>query len=115
MQRSPRHRHLFLDDLKWALPLKQFRRFHKNPLPLGCASWAFMLEEVEARLKSGRSRLKLKDWQSGEACWPTDLVAPAGAQKDLPQTLKAELLAGHTVGYLGRDPETGKMKAIEAG
>jgi cytolysin-activating lysine-acyltransferase len=117
MQLSRRHRHLFLADLEWALmpplALKQFRLFHKEGMPVALATWAFVSEEVDARLKLGRMRLKPEEWKSGEICWLIDVVGPNGSEGGVINSLKEGPLANRTVMAIGRDPKTGKVGAFE--
>jgi len=117
MQRSPRHRHLFISDLEWALlppmALKQFRLFHKNGMPLAFATWAFVSDEVEARLKEGQMRLKPDEWKSGENCWLVDVVTPRGTEQAILKTLKQDALSGFMVKYLGSDPEIRTQKEFK--
>jgi cytolysin-activating lysine-acyltransferase len=118
MQLSRRHRHLFLADLEWALmlplALKQFRLFHKDGIPVALATWAFVSDEVEERLKQGRMRLKPEEWKSGDNRWLIDVVAPPGTEKGMVQNLLKDALAGKNPKYLGRDAKTGKVKVYEA-
>ena len=81
---SPAHKHLFLTDLEWlVLPpllLKQFRIFRKGGKPFAYASWAFVSEEVEERLKSGAGSARLcpGDWKCGEQALIIEILAPFG-------------------------------------
>lgn len=118
MQLSPRHRHLFLADLEWALmpplALKQFRLFQRDGIPVALVTWASVSNEVEARLAQGQMRLKPDEWQSGEHCWLIDLLAPAGSEEGVIRSLVRDALADKSVRYLGRDAKTGKTRVIEA-
>lgn len=117
MQRSPRHRHLFIADLEWSLlpplALGQARLFHKDGLPVAFATWAFVSEEVEERLQQGQMRLKPGEWKSGDSCWLIDLVSPGGGAKELLRTLRQDVLPGQRIKYLAREPESGDMKVFE--
>lgn len=61
MMQAPTHKHLFLADLEWlVLPpviLGQFRLWRRGDVPVGFASWAYLSEEAEARVRSGVRRL----------------------------------------------------------
>ena len=117
MRLSRRHRHLFLSDLEWALmpplALKQFRLFHKDGIPVALATWAFVSDEVEDRLKQGRMRLKPEEWKSGDNCWLIDVVAPPAIVKQVVQDVMKSALAGRAVKYYGRDAEAGKGNVFE--
>jgi cytolysin-activating lysine-acyltransferase len=104
MSRDARHRHLFLADLEWALlpplALKQVRLFRKDDRPVAFATWAFVSEEVEARLAAGHTRLKPEEWKSGDRCWIVDVVAPFGGADEVVKTLKDTVLEEHEVRVL---------------
>ena len=114
MMASPRHRHLFLADLEWALlpplALKQFRLFTKGNQPVAFATWAFVSAEVEARLKSGQAKLKPSEWKSGEKCWIVELVAPFGGADEFLSVLKKSALPDCEVSLTVLNRETGKRQ-----
>ena len=101
MTASPRHRYLFIGDLEWAvmppIALKQFRIFAKDGRPLAYACWAFVSDEVEARLKGGQIKLKPAEWKSGDRCWLIDLVAPMGGAPAFVKLLQETVLKDHKV------------------
>ena len=84
----------------------------KGEAPIAFASWAFVSDEVEARLKRGQIKLKPSEWRSGERCWIIDLVAPGAQAEPFFQALKAGPLAEQTVQLLKLDPETRKPEAV---
>lgn len=98
---SPRHRHLFIGDLDWAvlppIALKQFRLFAKDGRPLAYGCWAFVSDEVDARLKIGQIKLKPNEWKSGENCWLIDMVAPLGGAGAFTKLLTENVLKDQTV------------------
>ncbi len=120
MMASPQHRHLFLADLEWALlpplALKQFRLFTKDNKPIAFATWAFVSEEVDARLKAGHMKLKPAEWKSGEICWIVDVVAPFGRSEKLVGALKGTTLKAHDVSCWAQDGKSGQrqMKALKS-
>jgi len=87
MMASPRYMHLFLADLEWVLlpplALKQYRLFTKASRPVAFASWAYVSEEVETRLKAGQTKLKPAEWRSGNRCRIVDVVAPYGGEPEI--------------------------------
>lgn len=105
MAASPRHRHLFIGDLEWALmppiALKQFRIFAQDSRPLAYASWAFVSDEVEARFKTGVTKLKPNEWKSGDRCWLIDLVAPMAGAAAFIKLLQDSVLKDQTVSLSG--------------
>jgi len=102
MTASAPHRHLFIADLEWALlppiALRQCRVFVRGGRPpVGFASWAFVSDEVEARLKAGQTKLKPAEWKSGDRCWIVDLIAPFGGAAGFVRMLTEGVLKAHTV------------------
>ncbi len=94
MTQSSAHKHLLLSDLEWfvmpAILLEQFRIYYAPvpgkageqgaTQPAGCAIWARVSDEVEARLKEAgaNARLKLQDWRSGNKPYLIEIIAPFG-------------------------------------
>jgi cytolysin-activating lysine-acyltransferase len=85
MLASPAHRHLFIADLEWrllpAIAARQFRLIVKDERPLAFVTWAFVSDEVKARLTSesgpsGAGRLKPEEWRSGRNHVIVDFVSP---------------------------------------
>jgi len=115
MMASPKHRHLFLADLEWALlpplALKQFRLFTKDNRPVALATWAFVSETVAKRLEAGAAKLKPGEWKSGERCWIVDLVAPYGGATEFVSVLRDSVLKDCEVSFSALDPKTGERPA----
>jgi len=116
---SPRHKHLFLSDLEWALlpplALRQFRLFAKDNRPVAFATWAFVSEEVEARLNAGHAKLKPAEWKSGERCWIVDVVTPFGGGDGILKTLRETVLGKEDVRVLPHASQSREQKAGAAG
>jgi len=114
MMASPLHRHVFLSDLEWLLlppiMMGQFRIFRKDGLPAAFASWAFVNEEVEARLEGG-GRLKPAEWRSGESMWLIDFVAPMGGEEAALKELCESVAKGRPLKTL-RPSEDGKRSMV---
>ena len=117
MTQSPRHKTFFLSDLEWMamapIMLNQFRVFYATDTeaekatgkpasrPIGVALWAFVNEDVEARLASGNSRMRPQDWKCGDRLWVADIIAPYGGQEEMLQDLKSQVFPDRTIKYLG--------------
>ncbi|MBI4967002.1 MAG: toxin-activating lysine-acyltransferase [Rhodospirillales bacterium] len=116
---SPTHKHLFLADLEWllvpAILAKQFRLYRKKGVPIAYASWAFLSEEAERRLRSGAFRLSPADWRSGERAWLIDLVAPFGGAEGFLRDLKAKVFADRPLNYLRPKADGTGIAADQAG
>ncbi|WP_186400862.1 toxin-activating lysine-acyltransferase [Stappia sp. P2PMeth1] len=94
LARDPRHRHMSLGDLEWAVmpPLRagQFLTMRGKikdrddlSVPLAVALWAKVSPEVDAKLEAQRAagvsfRLAPHEWTSGEIPW---LLLTAGANQ----------------------------------
>ena len=97
LSRSKTHSFLFIRDLDWyllpALFKNQYRIYKSKNRPVGLILWAYVNEEVDARLASGISKLRPGDWQSGNILWVYDVVAPFGKSEGMVKdTLKTALL-----------------------
>lgn len=113
MTQSAPHKHLFVTDLEWLLmpPVAagQFRLWRKDDKPLAFATWAFLSEEAEQRLIAGRGKLPPAAWNSGDAPWLMDLVAPFGGREEVLRDLKAAVFPERPLKSL----RPGKDGAIE--
>jgi cytolysin-activating lysine-acyltransferase len=103
--RMPGKQHLFMADLDWAvlppLVLDQCRLFMNGDMPFGYISWAFVNDEVHARLMGGNTRLQPHEWHGGENAWLIDLVMPFGEADKMLAELKQSTFSERTVHYLG--------------
>ena len=101
MTQSPQHRHLLLSDLEWMLippvALGQFRLWREGTIPSGFATWAYLNEEVEARLKAGPLRLAPAEWKCGDRLTLMMLLTPFGGAEAAMKDLKEVLFAGRTL------------------
>src|SRR3954464_12811154 len=84
LTQSPLHRALQIGDLEWlvmpALIHRQFYIFRDGEKPVGLALWGRCNRCAEAKRERGmiepENRLTLEEWQSGDAVWLVDLIAP---------------------------------------
>ena len=111
------HKHLFLTDVEWMIippmTLNQYKLYMKEEAPLAYASWAFVDEETEKRLLSGRVRLAPKDWKSGERLWLIDLVAPFGGGKDVLKDIRDNVFPSRPIKQLVPDADGKGVRPIE--
>ncbi len=95
---SPQHRHLLLSDLEWLLippvALGQFRLWREGSIPSGFATWAFLNEEVEARLQAGPVRLAPAEWKCGDRLTLMALITPFGGAEAAMKDLRDVVFAG---------------------
>ncbi len=103
LTQSPLHKALAIADLEWlimpALVHRQFYIFRDGDKPVGLALWAKCNSEAEAKLDRGmiepENRLTLDEWNSGNAIWLVDLIAPfADNQNKHREIMIADLISG---------------------
>jgi len=111
MVQSAAHKHLFLTDMEWlVLPpiaLNQFRIWRQNNMPVAFASWAYLSDDAEARIKQNIKKLAPIDWKSGEHLWLIDMVAPFGGAEEAVKELREQVFQGRTVRSLQPAPGGG--------
>jgi cytolysin-activating lysine-acyltransferase len=110
LTQSAQHKQaFFLGDLEWmVMPpiiLQQFRMFYAKDRPIGVVLWAFVNDEVEARLLSGNARMRPQDWKRGDRLWIVEVVAPFGGTDEMLKDLKAKVFKDREV----------RFRAVEAG
>lgn len=114
--RMPGKQHLFLLDLDWAvlppLILDQCRLFMNGEMPFGYISWAFVKDDVHARLMSGNVKLQPHEWHGGDNAWLIDLVTPFGNADTMLAELKKSTFSDRTVNYIGLG-EDGKSTIVK--
>jgi len=103
--RMPGKQHLLLQDLDWAvlppLVLNQCRLFMNGDMPFGYISWAFVTDDVHARLLGGDVKLQPNEWHSGDHAWLIDLVMPFGETDKMLAELKKSTFPERAVQYIG--------------
>lgn len=113
----PTHKHLFISDLEWlllpAIALNQFRLWRKGNIPVAFATWAYMSDEAEARMKEGVRRIAPMDWKSGENLWLMDMICPFGGQDEAMKELKEKAFSGQAVKTLQPAPTGEGMAVVE--
>jgi cytolysin-activating lysine-acyltransferase len=110
LTQSPQHKQaFFIGDLEWmAMPpilLQQFRMFYAKDKPIGVILWAFVSDEVEARLLSGNARMRPQDWKSGDKLWIVEVLAPFGGTDEMLKDFKAKVFKDREV----------RFRAVEGG
>ena len=77
--RSPRHATVGLSSVRLSfeppLELGQFQLFRFDDVPRGIFTWARLSRDAERRMVGGEP-LRPEDWNSGDAFWIMDLIAP---------------------------------------
>lgn len=103
---SPPHRHLFIADLEWrllpAIAAGQFRLITKDNRPLAFVTWAFLSDDIKARLQaamkqpggaSSAGRLKPEEWRSGKNHVIVDFVSPFITDEEEKKRMLASVFA----------------------
>ena len=111
MMMSTPHKHFFVSDLEWlvlpAIQTSQFRVWRNGGMPMAYASWAFLDERAEARLRDSIKKLAPGDWKSGDSLWLIDLLAPFGGNDDMVKELRRDLFPDRTMKSLQPAPGGG--------
>lgn len=120
LMHSPMHRRwpvAFIE--RFILPAvhhKQFRLFHKDGVPIGYVSWAWLSKEVEDRYLAGGYSLTLADWRSGDRPWFIDYMVPFGHLKIVRQHLRRErLFKGRPIKAIRRIKNGSGQRVMEFG
>lgn len=75
-------RFTFIADLDWRLLppllLDQCRLYSKADMPWAFATWAFVSDGVDERLRSNPGAIAPHEWKAGSKPWLLDVVAPFG-------------------------------------
>jgi len=113
----PAKRYLFLGDIDWAvmppLVLDQCKLYMQGEAPFAYLSWAFVNDEVQARLAGGQLRLAPHEWKCGENLWLIDVVAPFGKVDDLIRELREKVFPTRPIKCLAPDPEGKGLRVTE--
>lgn len=106
--KDPVKKFMFLGDTDWAvLPpivLDQCRLYTKSGLPYAFVTWAFVNDQIDARLRSSQPRIAPHEWKSGEHVWIIDVVAPFGQMEETLGELRETMFPGRKVSALLPDP-----------
>ena len=102
-------RFTFIADLDWRLlpplVLDQCRVYSKADLPWAFATWAFVSDAVDQRLRSTSPIIAPHEWKSGERPWLIDVVAPFGDAEQVAREAAAQFAPGKTVSLWLRSAE----------
>ena len=80
-------------------------------MPVAFASWAFLNEEAEARIRQDIRALTQDDWKSGDQPWLIDMIAPFGGLDEAVVDLKEKIFPDRTFKALRPAPD-GKGHAV---
>ena len=99
--RDQRLRFTFVADLDWRLlpplVLDQCRLYSKADMPWAFATWAFVSDAVDQRLRTTSPVIAPHEWRSGDKPWLIDVVAPFGDVEVVANEAAALFAAGKVV------------------
>lgn len=105
--RDERKRFTFIADQDWLLMppvvLDQCKLYMKNEMPWAFVTWAFVSDEIDARLRSHSPKIAPHEWKSGENVWLIDIVAPFGQTDEMIDELRRMQFYGRKVSALVPD------------
>ena len=75
-------KYTFIAEQDWLLMspiiLDQCKLYMREDIPWAFATWAFVSDEVDARLRTAIPKIAPHEWKSGNHAWIIDVVAPFG-------------------------------------
>lgn len=75
-------KYTFIAEQDWLLMppiiLDQCKLYTRNEIPWAFCTWAFVSDEIDARLRTANPRIAPHEWKSGTKAWIIDVVAPFG-------------------------------------
>ena len=86
-------KYTFIAEQDWLLMspiiLDQCKLYMREDIPWAFATWAFVSDEVDARLRTAIPKIAPHEWKSGNHAWIIDVVAPFGDRDGSIDDLKA--------------------------
>lgn len=83
----------FIAEQDWLLMppiiLDQCKLYMRDDIPWAFATWAFVSDEIDARLRTAIPKIAPHEWKSGNHAWIIDVVAPFGDRDGSIEDLKA--------------------------
>jgi cytolysin-activating lysine-acyltransferase len=99
--RDQRLRFTFMADIDWRLMpplvLDQCRLYSKADMPWAFATWAFVSDAVDRRLRTTSPVIAPHEWKSGDRPWLIDVVAPFGDALQVAGEAAAQFASSKTV------------------
>lgn len=107
--RDARKKFTFIADQDWLvmppLVLDQCKLYMKGEVPWAFCTWAYVNDEVNARLGSNIPKIAPHEWKSGAHLWLIDVVAPFGGLEEIVVDLAQSNLAGQAFKALMPKPD----------
>lgn len=109
--RDARKKFTFIADQDWLvmppLVLDQCKLYMKGEIPWAFCTWAYVSDEVDARLRSSIPKIAPHEWKSGNHLWLIDVVAPFGELDELIKDLAQTNFAGQAFKAMLPKPDGG--------
>ncbi len=102
--RDDLRKYTFIAEQDWLLIppiiLDQCKLYTRDEIPWAFATWAFVSDEVDARLRGNSPRIAPHEWQSGPHPWVIDIVAPFGERDVMLEDLRHSVFSGSAISAL---------------
>ena len=80
--RDDRKKYTFIAEQDWLLTppiiLDQCKLYTRDEIPWAFCTWAYVSDEIDARLRTTTPKIAPHEWKSGTHAWLMDVVAPFG-------------------------------------
>ena len=97
-------KYTFVAEQDWLLMppiiLDQCKLYMREDIPWAFATWAFVSDEVDARLRTAIPKIAPHEWKSGTHPWLIDMVAPFGDRDSLIDEARATAFNGQPMSAL---------------
>lgn len=101
--RDDRRKYTFIAEQDWLLIppiiMDQCKLYTREEIPWAFCTWAFVSDEVDARLRSN-PRIAPHEWKSGTHPWIIDVVAPFGDLDGIVEDVRRTVFAGAAISAL---------------
>ncbi|MCG8363377.1 MAG: toxin-activating lysine-acyltransferase [Pseudanabaenales cyanobacterium] len=116
MMSSPLHRKYHILDIAErfvpALIHNQFRYYEIDGNPIGFVNWAWLTDEVEQKIITGKYNLNLDEWTGGKNLWFPEFIAPFGHARLIVKDLRTNILPKGTPAKSFRIRPDGTLRSI---
>ncbi len=91
----------------------QYRYYERNGEPIGFFNWAWLTDDVEAKVLTGNYVLQQDEWVGGKNLWFMEFIAPYGHGRLMVRDLRRNLFTkGTPAKALRIDPKSGQLRSI---
>lgn len=102
--RDDRKKYTFIAEQDWLLIppiiLDQCKLYMRDEIPWAFCTWAFVSDEIDARLRSNGPRIAPHEWKSGTHPWIIDIVAPFGDLDGIVEDARRNVFGGAAISAL---------------